>query len=101
MICNEVDDRQFGSVKHSSLKSPWMYEPKNLFLSYYSKTTPYTDLYLSVFIIMKVLFPPAANSKTRLPSPGFDRIHACTKVQKPYVFTRVALSVEADQPVEM
>eukprot|EP00435_Cladocopium_sp_Y103_P051979 s1803_g16.t1 len=29
----------------------------------------------------------------------FDRIHAVTKVQKPYVFTRVAVGLEAGQPV--
>lgn len=29
----------------------------------------------------------------------FDRIHAVTKVQKPYVFTRAALALEPGQPV--
>ena len=29
----------------------------------------------------------------------FDRVHAVTKVQKPYVFTAVALQLEAGQPI--
>ena len=31
----------------------------------------------------------------------FDRVNAVTKVQKPYVFSKVALSLEAGQPMEV
>jgi len=31
----------------------------------------------------------------------FDRVHAVTKVQKPYVFSKVALSLEAGKPMEV
>ena len=31
----------------------------------------------------------------------FDRVHACTKVQRPYVYTSVAIEVEANQPLQL
>lgn len=31
----------------------------------------------------------------------FDRVHAVTKVQKPYVFTKLALTLEAGKPVQV
>ena len=31
----------------------------------------------------------------------FDRVHACTKVQRPYVYTSVPIELEASKPVEI
>lgn len=31
----------------------------------------------------------------------FDRIHACSKVQKPYVFSAVAIQLSANKPVQV
>lgn len=31
--------------------------------------------------------------------PGYDRVHACTKVQKPYVMSAIALTLEAGKPL--
>ena len=31
----------------------------------------------------------------------FDRVHACTKVQRPYVYTMAPLDLEALKPVEL
>lgn len=31
----------------------------------------------------------------------FDRVHACTKVQRPYIFTSVAVELEANKPLQL
>ena len=67
------------------------------------KTTPDLTKQLTCKSVFWDCFAKVKSSSTLLTvfRFRFDRVHAVTKVQKPYVFSKAALSLEAGKPIEV